>query len=92
MSNPEDNLAVADFFAKIDAMRKAGDKTPGPTIMGELFDYVEQVRDGAEFDEMYFENQLWLLYIAGMAGGIDRTLHTFTRVTPRPKRPGTDKR
>jgi len=69
-----EHIEIADFFEKIDAMRKAGDKSPRVTIMGELQDYVEKVRDGGELDEAYFENQLWLLYIAGVAGGTDAFL------------------
>jgi hypothetical protein len=80
-----EHIEIADFFEKIDAMRKAGDKSPGVTIMRELQDYVEKVRDGGELDEAYLENQLWLLYIAGVAGGTDALPRALGRILNAPE-------
>jgi hypothetical protein len=94
MSKPKpEPLEITDYLDKIDAMIKAGDKHPGVTIIDELEEYIEKVRDGErELDEIYFENQLWLLYMAGLEKGGDGAMRALFG-TPKPRRkPGPSRR
>jgi hypothetical protein len=60
-------IQIDDYFEKLISMKKAGDDKPSQKITEELIEYVQKISDGeVEFNDTYFENQLILIYCAGL--------------------------